>query len=470
MPSALPSAAAFADPVVAAGVVGLQQRFAQGLSTALHATRVYLARIDRHDAALHAFLDLDRAGALAAATASDARRARGAPLSLIDGVPVAVKANMAVRGLPWTGGLAGYRTRIATDDAACVARLRAAGAVVLGTMAMDEGALGASGDNPTYGRTHNPHRHGHSPGGSSAGSAAAVAAGLCAAALGTDTLGSVRIPAAYCGVVGHSPRHGTVDAEGVVPLSWTLDNVGVLARSVRDAACLLAVLATPRSPTLPPDRPAATAQPVAALVWPESLAVQAPVAAAFEQALDAARACGLVVQPLRLVGFESADAIKTLLRIVQAEGWAAHEPMLRAQADGLSPGLRRMLEWGAGQSAGSLARAGRDARALAASIRAQLAPFAGLLAPVTPQQAFAFDGPPPLLQAAFTVIGSVAGLSGISLPMATRGGGRLGSDGAGYDLPTALQVLALHNTPAIALAQQLEAALPGPPVPGAYAD
>ena len=121
-------------------------------------------------------------------------------------------------------------------DAEVIRRLRAAGAVILGKLNMQEGALGAVNDNPHHGRTTNPFRDGYTPGGSSGGSGAAVAAGLCAAALGTDTGGSVRIPAAYCGVVGLKPSFGLVSTRGVVPLSLRLDHVGPLTRTVADAA------------------------------------------------------------------------------------------------------------------------------------------------------------------------------------------------------------------------------------------
>jgi aspartyl-tRNA(Asn)/glutamyl-tRNA(Gln) amidotransferase subunit A len=129
-------------------------------------------------------------------------------LSLFDGVPIAIKANIAVKGLPWHGGIEAYRDRIAERDAVSVQALRLAGAVIVGVLNMHEAALGATNDNLAFGRCHNPYRHGFTPGGSSGGSAVAVAAGLCAAALGTDTLGSVRIPAGYCGVFGCKPTHG----------------------------------------------------------------------------------------------------------------------------------------------------------------------------------------------------------------------------------------------------------------------
>src|SRR5262249_28684551 len=156
----------------------------------------YRDAIERDDPRVNAFVALDD-GAPAAAAASAARRREGHIIGRLDGLPVAIKDNIDVAGLPTRAGLPG-RDRPVTPDAVCVARLRAAGAVILGKTRLDEGALGSTGANLHVGPTQNPWRLGYTAGGSSSGSAAAVAAGLAAFALGTDTLGSVRIPASHC--------------------------------------------------------------------------------------------------------------------------------------------------------------------------------------------------------------------------------------------------------------------------------
>ena len=148
------------------------------------------------------------------------------------GVTLGIKANIAVNGLPWSAGCELYRNRIAERDARAVAQLRDAGAVILGTLNMEEAALGAKTDNPWFGPVQNPHRAGYTPGGSSGGSAAAVAAGLCDASLGTDTMGSVRIPAAYCGVYGFKPAHAAISQDGLELAEPSLDTIGPLARSL----------------------------------------------------------------------------------------------------------------------------------------------------------------------------------------------------------------------------------------------
>lgn len=150
----------------------------------------------------------------------------------LSGMSIGVKANIAVRGMPFHAGIGSWKDRVTDEDAAVVKALREAGAAITGILNMEEGALGAKTDNPHFGPVHNPHRHGYSPGGSSGGSAAAVAARLCDAALGTDTMGSVRIPAAHCGVYGFKPATNRVSQQGLEPADLSLDAIGPLARDL----------------------------------------------------------------------------------------------------------------------------------------------------------------------------------------------------------------------------------------------
>src|SRR5579875_1417100 len=200
----------------------------------------HLAEVAARDGRLHAFAHVTVDAALLAARAADAALARGegGPLT---GVPIAVKDNVAVRGVVGTNGSPAFAgAPPASTDATAVARLRAAGAVVLGTTHMHELAFGPTGVNPALGTPANPWAPGRVPGGSSSGSGAA---GLVPAALGTDTGGSVRIPASLCGVTGLKPTYGRVSRAGVTPLAWSLDHVGPLARSVEDVALVLEAIA-----------------------------------------------------------------------------------------------------------------------------------------------------------------------------------------------------------------------------------
>ena len=285
------------------------------------------------------------------------------------GLRLAVKDNVDVAGMPAAGGMEPYRGRIAQRDAACVARLKAAGYTVVGKTLMDEAAFGALGDNPWFGRCHNPHRHGYTCGGSSAGSAAAVAAGLADVALGTDTLGSVRIPAAYCGVVGYLPGRGVIDGTGVMPLMPEYDRVGILAPTVTAAARIASV--TPRPGARVGEIPAA---------------------------------------------IDLAALRRAALLLVEIEGARIHAALLDDPDSKISAGLRAALEFGRDASPERVAKA----RARIAEARRWLdETFRDcdvLVLPTTPGPAFPFDRPAPESQADFTVLASVAGLAAISVP------------------------------------------------------
>ncbi len=356
-------------------------------------------------------------------------------MSLLDGVTIGIKANIAVQGLPWHGGIGAYRDRIAERDASCVAALRAAGAVVLGILNMHEAGLGGSSDNPFFGAVRNPRWPGLSPGGSSGGGASAVAARLCDAALGTDTLGSIRIPAAHCGVFGHKPSAGLVATSDVMPLSWTLDSVGVQAGTAGLCAAVLAVLA-----------------PDAAL--PDK---RAPVCAALEGSVDPAsaatvaraRALGLDVTTLRLPGYDFAAMRRLGLQVAEMEAEVTHRQRLAACPDGFSDELRRMLAWGAAQPPARLVAAYRQITEAASRIKDALAGIDVLLLPTTPRPPFPFGQSPPADQADFTALANIAGLAATSFPVGVS------SDGA----PVSIQAVSVSDLMSLRIAGMLSVSI-----------
>jgi aspartyl-tRNA(Asn)/glutamyl-tRNA(Gln) amidotransferase subunit A len=206
-------------------------------------TRACLERIEKLNPALNAFITVSAESALAEARTAEIELTRGDWRGPLHGIPVALKDLIDTAGTRTTAASALFEYRVPKEDAELVRRLRQAGAVILGKNNLHEFAYGGSSLVSFFGDTHNPWNAEHIAGGSSGGSAAAVAAGLCYAAIGTDTAGSIREPAALCGCVGIKPTYGRVSARGVIPLSWSLDHVGPLAATVRDAAIVLQAVA-----------------------------------------------------------------------------------------------------------------------------------------------------------------------------------------------------------------------------------
>lgn len=442
------------------GAVALGEALARRTVTAEAATQHCLKRIEALNPRLRAFTQVDAAGALSAAREADARLAKGQGLGALDGVPIAVKDNIAVAGLPMTCGVEGRRHAVAAEDAFCVTLLREQGAVILGTLNMHEGALGATTDNVAYGRCINPWKEGYTPGGSSGGSGAAVAAGLCAAALGTDTMGSVRIPAAYCGVFGFKPSYGRISSAGLGHLSWTLDHVGPIARRAEDLRALMACLATGHAGALvttpsPDYRDFWLDEPVlfAGLtvgVLEADVDLEQGVATVYRAALDRMQALGAVLEPVRLDVPSPGVLRRKGLLISEAEGAASFAAEL-ASGQGLSDGFRGLLEWGARQPAVKLAEAHLAVLEARATIRRQMA-FLGLdllVSPTAPHVAFAHGAPAPASQADFTCLANFADLPAASVPIGFADG-----------LPVGLQVIGSERADAFVLrvAMKLDAA------------
>jgi len=224
------------------GAAELARRYRERALSPVEVVRALLERIGRLDPGLGAFVHVAAERALDDARHSEAAIAAGRPRGPLEGVPVALKDLLDAADMPTAAG-SRVIGRLPERDAGVVAKLRAAGAVLLGKVGMHELAFGITGVNPHFPPCRNPWDRERVPGGSSSGSAVALAAGLVPLAIGTDTGGSIRIPASACGVVGLKPTFGAVGRSGVVPLSWSLDHVGPMARSVEDAAILMTAIA-----------------------------------------------------------------------------------------------------------------------------------------------------------------------------------------------------------------------------------
>lgn len=399
---------------------------ARGQVSAVALAEAHLDAIAASQPTINAFIAIDRERTLAEARASDARRIAGVAGAL-EGLPIAIKDNLDAAGWRTTAGMATRRERMpATHDAAVVARLRAAGAVVLGKLSLNEAALGADNDNSHYGACHHPQRHGYTPGGSSGGSGAAVAAGLCAAALGTDSMGSVRIPASYCGVYGLKPSYGLVSPRGSVVVSRRLDHVGPLARSARDLGLLLEVMAG-FDPECAESRrvvlePARRDDLVVGVPDFTGIEVDADVRDAFDVGLERLRALGHRVVALPGPAIEPGRLRRAGLLVCEAEMLVEHAADWAARRGDFSPALAGMLAWAESKSARDFAAADRLLDAGAVTMQRWLAACDVLAWPTTPQRAFAFGTPVPANQADLTCLANMSGVPALSLPLPVAAG------------------------------------------------
>lgn len=330
-------------------------RIRSGQLCSVEATEYYLDRIARFDSELHAYITVDWEGARRQAQEADRLVRRGEPVGPLHGVPIALKDNIDTAGLTTTAGSTAFAHRVPERDATVVRRLRRAGAVVLGKVGLHEFAYGATGENRHFGSGRNAWSGGHISGGSSGGSAVAVSGGLCAGALGTDTGGSVRIPAALNGVTGIRPTAGRVSGRGVFPTTWTFDTVGSLGRSVGDAALVLAVLLKQSSTACEAIRPARGVAVVPGLQSLAGIRVATPANFFFEgvhpmvgqrvrQAIDTLAWCGAVVEecafPL------AAGAVEAVARMISAEAYAIHREQLGTHGDLYGEDVRERLSGG----------------------------------------------------------------------------------------------------------------------------
>jgi 2-dehydropantoate 2-reductase len=367
-----------------------------------------------------------------------------APTGPLHGVPVAIKDNIDVRGVVTTNASTVGVPPPAAADAPVVTRLRKAGAELLCKTNLLEYAAGSV--NPAYGMTFNPRDPSRTSGGSSSGSAALVAAGVCEYALGTDTGGSIRIPAAYCGIVGLKPTYGLVPIDGVFPLSPTLDHVGPLTRTVSQAATFLGVLAR-RSYVLGP----VTGLRVGVLRRQvDDPAVEPAVRARIEEALQRLVRTGLEVVDVDVPELDRAD--EALGAIVLREAYATHRQLFERDAKGYGPGTRALLEEGARVDEERYERALADRRELAAGFARIFERVDALAGPTVAYPAPRED--PPVgtpegnVEARFTGPYNLAGLPAVSVPCGLAEG----------ELPAGLQLAAASGQDelVLSLAAQFE--------------
>ena len=340
-----------------------------------------LQRIEADNPRLNAFIRVTADEARQQAREADREIAAGHDRGPLHGVPISIKDILDVRGLPTTAASRVREGHVAARDAATVAHLRQAGAVFVGKTNLHEFAFGTTNEDSAFGPARNPHDPSRSPGGSSGGSAASVAAGMALATIGTDTGGSIRIPAAACGLVGLKPSLGEVSIDGVVPLSRTMDHVGPLARTVADACLVHHALLGDAHATLPAPMPLHGLR----LAIPRGYfcdLLDPEVRARFDEATDRLRAAGVHVDDIEI--HHTAAIALVYLHIVLSDAAAYHASTLDAMPDRYTPNVRVRLEMGRYVLAEDYVRALAGREVLKREIDAALAQHDALVLPTMP--------------------------------------------------------------------------------------
>jgi aspartyl-tRNA(Asn)/glutamyl-tRNA(Gln) amidotransferase subunit A len=418
-----------ARPTHFLSIAELSARYRERSLSPVAVVRQALDRVATLDRALNSFITVCADESLAQAAAAERAFAAGQDRGPLQGVPVAVKDLIDAAGVPTTYASRAGSPRMPAVDAALVRRLKEAGAVILGKTNLLEYAYGAV--HPDFGQTNNPWDPKRTSGGSSGGSAAAVAAGLCFAAVGTDTGGSIRIPAAYCGAVGLKPTYGLVDLDGVQALSWSLDHAGPLARSCADAGLFLEAMSG--APCRVTPAPLAGLR-LGVMTHPGAERyLQSDVVKAIESITGKFAAGGAALSDVGVADLEL--AAEALMAILSPEASVVHQRRLAEQPEGFGATTRLQIEAGFAVPATAYVRAQQFRRALVGRFRALFSQVDALLSPTVPWVAPAED--PALGDEAgagemlYSAVYNLVGLPAASVPCG------LSSEG----LPMGLQVV-----------------------------
>ena len=424
--------------------------YRNGSLSPVEVVRGLLDRIAKLDPTLNSFITVLEAESLVQAESAARELKAGHDRGPLHGVPVAIKDLIDMAGVPTTFASRAGSPRLAEIDAVLVRNLKQAGAIILGKTNLLEYAYGAV--HPDFGQTNNPWDPRRTSGGSSGGSAAAVAAGLCFAAVGTDTGGSIRIPASYCGVVGLKPSFGRVSLEGVQALSPSLDHAGPLARSCADAALVLeGMTGTP----VHVQRADLSGLRIGIMHHPDAdRFLQTEVQAHFDRVVGDLKRAGAYVRPMQVPELEMAR--ETLISIIEPEASLIHRDLLRKQPADFSDITRAQLEAGFGVSAVDYLGALQVRERLTVEFQRVFENIDAILSPSVPWVAPAEDPPVGGEEGAgemmYSGIYNLVGLPAVSVPCG------MSSEG----LPSGLQIItSWHNDElALSIGLALEVALP----------
>jgi aspartyl-tRNA(Asn)/glutamyl-tRNA(Gln) amidotransferase subunit A len=378
-------------------------------------TNACLERVDKIDPRLNSFITVTKELALRQAEAAEKAINAGNLIGPLHGIPIAIKDNIDTAGVRTTAGSAFFKDRIPEKDAEVVRRLKAAGAVLIGKLNLHEFANGATSAISYFGPVHNPWDLERITGGSSGGSAAAVAAGLCFGALGSDTGGSIRIPAGYCGVVGLNPTFGSVSVEGSIPLGKSYDRIGPITRSVADSALLFRALTDdPSGRGFDPEHPASVSKLKVGILPTTSEFCDAPpsddVRLVYNAALEVIRS---LVSAMGETSFEVPD----LGSLIDYESYHYHERRLAESPELFQPQTRETLLGGREISAKDAARMSADLTVYRRSMDVAFSDFDLLVLPTNQTDPIRIkDASDPFAPSACTFAFSIAGIPSISVP------------------------------------------------------
>ena len=434
-------------------VIGAARQLRGGTTTAEALATACLERIAAIGPALNAYITVLADRALEDAARADRERRAGIDRGPLHGVPLSLKDMIDLAGSPTTAASRVRQGSVAGQDAPVVARLRQAGAVFVGKCNLHEFAYGTTSEDSAYGPVRHPRDPSRSPGGSSGGSAVAVATGTCAGSVGTDTGGSIRIPSAICGLVGLKPGYGELSCAGVVPLSWSLDHVGPITRTVDDAWILYRVMRGRAAPAIPDQ----VAPLRARLGVPHAYfldLLDREVRARFDEALSRLQAAGASVEPVFIP--HAADTAPVYAHIQAPEASAYHAPALERAAEAYTPNVRARLEAGRYLLAEDYVRAQRGRTVLRREVDAALRGCDALLVPTVPITAppigageMEIDGRQESIRSLMLRLTQLFNLTGhpaVSLPAGTNGAG----------LPCAVQLIGTRTEPLLWLARACE--------------
>jgi len=395
------------------GVAAIRDGVASGEFTAVEVAEAFNANVAAAQEALNAFIVATPEKAIEAAQATDAKRGKGESLGKMGGVPIGMKDLFATRGVQTTAASHMLEGFVPEYESTVSQKLWDAGCGMLGKLNLDQFAMGSSNETSYFGNVINPWKRNDAsglggnaslaPGGSSGGSAAAVAAGLCDVALGPDTMGSVRIPAAYCGIYGLKPTRGAISQDGLEIAEASLDSIGPMARSLEDLEACSRVLMKWEDP-----------QAIDNIVLLENLGkveCEPAVLEAYDKAKEILGAQTIFSLPCPLTQVRFSGFILASLALAESLS-----DIVKNNPDGLSDHLKHLLTYGRKRTADFLAKDRKILEQTKDALVAAVGPNGAILLPTTPQAAFSHDEKPPVNQADFTCLASVAGLPAISIP------------------------------------------------------